>query len=204
MKTQSMLKTTLVALAASTIALAAPGSAAAQMSGADVWARECGRCHRIQPPTRFDARHWEAIVGHMALTARLTSDEEDAVLEFLMGAARRIAAAQPEKGPLEVARLASLDLAVALAGLPDGRDVFIRQCVACHGESGKGDGPAAIAFDPKPANLTDSSRMGALTDDQLLEVLRNGKGPMPAFGKLLSDEDILAVLEYVRALSSKP
>lgn len=204
MKTQSTLKTTLVAMAGAALALAAPGPAAAQASGADVWARECGRCHRIQPPTRFDARHWEALVAHMALTARFTTEEEEAVKEFMMGAARRIASAQPEKGPMEVAQLASLDLAAALAGLPDGRDVFMHQCVACHGESGKGDGPAAIAFDPKPANLTDPNRIGVLTDDQILEVLRNGKGPMPAFGKLLSDQDILAVLEYVRSLSPKP
>ncbi len=35
-----------------------------------------------------------------------------------------------------------------------GRDAFVRYCSACHGEGGRGDGPAAAVLQPPPADLT--------------------------------------------------
>jgi mono/diheme cytochrome c family protein len=35
-----------------------------------------------------------------------------------------------------------------------GRDLFLRYCASCHGVGGKGDGPAAAALQPPPADLT--------------------------------------------------
>lgn len=196
------LKSTLTALAGLAVVFAAPDSASAQESGTEVWARSCGRCHRIQPPNKYDARHWEAIVGHMALNARLTSDEEDAVREFLMGAARSIASERPSMEPREVAVMAAVDLAAVAASLEiDGAELYARQCVACHGETGKGDGPAAAAFNPKPVDLTDAGYMSTLTPQALLKVLAAGKGAMPGFGATLSPEELEALAAYVRSLS---
>lgn len=176
--------------------------ASAQESGAEVWARACGRCHRAQPPNKYDADTWHAIVGHMALNARLTSDEEDAVREFLMGAARRVTM-EPAQEPTEPARLASADPTFIPVGAPsNGADLFAKQCAPCHGSEGKGDGPAAVALTPRPPDLTDPERMGKLTDEQLLELLSKGKGAMPGFAALLSPEELAAVLEYVRSLSA--
>ncbi len=196
------LKTTLTALAGLAVVLAAPEPASAQESGAEVWGRTCARCHRMQPPSKYDARHWEAIMGHMALNARLTSDEEDAVREFLMAAARRIASEQPSTEPSVVAEMAARDLAVVAASLQvDGKEVYDGQCAACHGKSGEGDGPAAMVFDPKPTDLTDADYMGTLTREALLKVLADGKGDMPGYSALLSQEELEALAEYVRSLS---
>jgi len=205
MNKQSMLRMARPVLAGLAIALAAPGVLTAQESGADVWARACGRCHRIQPPTRYDARHWEAIIGHMALNARLTTDEEAAVREFLMGAARRIAVRPEEEVPRELGQLASLDLSAIVALTDsDGAELFKRQCVACHGDSGEGNGPAAVAFNPKPADLTDGKVIGALTDDELVGILSGGKGSMPAFSALLTPDQIRTLVGYIRTLSRDP
>ena len=88
------------------------------------------------------------------------------------------------------------------AGAPrNPAELFQRQCVACHGKKGKGDGPAAPAMNPRPANLTDPERIGALSDEELIEVLTKGKGAMPSFGALLSPEEIDAMARYVRELS---
>ena len=38
-----------------------------------------------------------------------------------------------------------------------GKDLFITNCASCHGDSAKGDGPAAAALDPAPANLQDTT-----------------------------------------------
>lgn len=52
-----------------------------------------------------------------------------------------------------------MDLKAALAGSPEmmarGRESFAANCVACHGAAGKGDGPAAVALNPKPRDFAE-------------------------------------------------
>lgn len=84
-----------------------------------------------------------------------------------------------------------------------GTEVFRRQCAPCHGNEGKGNGPAAVAFNPPPADLTDSARIGLLGDEELVAVIGNGRASMPAFAPLLSPEELQAVAAYVRRLSEK-
>ena len=42
------------------------------------------------------------------------------------------------------------------------------------------------------------------TDEQLLDVIRHGKGAMPAWGNVLSEAEIQAVLKHVRSLAQPP
>jgi mono/diheme cytochrome c family protein len=51
-----------------------------------------------------------------------------------------LAVAQPPSSPSEAVSV--------------GRDAFVRYCSACHGEGGRGDGPAAATLQPPPADLT--------------------------------------------------
>jgi mono/diheme cytochrome c family protein len=84
--------------------------------------------------------------------------------------------------------------------LARGEVVVKERCVLCHGESGKGDGPGGAALNPKPRNWTDHAYMGTKTDDQLYEVIFNGKGSMPAWGKtgILSESEIRSAIMKVR------
>ena len=36
--------------------------------------------------------------------------------------------------------------------------LYQSRCASCHGDTGRGDGPAAVALDPKPTNFRDASR----------------------------------------------
>jgi mono/diheme cytochrome c family protein len=90
------------------------------------------------------------------------------------------------------------------AGDDLGKKVYLERCALCHGPQGKGDGTAAAGLDPKPRNHTDGSYMNGRTNDELLTVIRNGKGAMPAWGTILSDQEIHAVLGYVRTLAQPP
>lgn len=81
--------------------------------------------------------------------------------------------------------------------------LFEQLCVACHGKTGRGDGPAAVALNPKPADLGDPKFHGARTDAQLLEVIASGKGLMPPLGKQLSKEQIESLVRYIRSLKRK-
>ena len=51
-------------------------------------------------------------------------------------------------------------------------------CVTCHGAKGKGDGAAAVALNPKPADWT-SKRVQDESDGELFWKISNGRGAMP-------------------------
>jgi mono/diheme cytochrome c family protein len=90
------------------------------------------------------------------------------------------------------------------AGGDLGAQVYASRCALCHGATGHGDGPASASLNPHPRNHTDGAYMNSRTDAQLLEVIRNGKPPMPAWGSVLSEEEIQAVLKHVRSLAVPP
>ncbi len=193
-------KRTSVACAVFVALLAASTTVRAQQSGVELWSQTCSRCHMMQPANRYTADQWETIMVDMRLAARLSADEAEAILNFLKGGARRVAASGASPAPAVLARLASTELLLPTAALT-GAEVFAQQCVACHGKEGKGNGPAASALNPRPADLTDQERMNSVNDEALFELIRDGKGTMPGFGSLLEPEELVAVRDYVRALS---
>lgn len=91
-----------------------------------------------------------------------------------------------------------------------GKAWFLFGCLACHGEAGKGDGPASKSFNPLPRDLTDAQYMQGptVTDDYLFTVIKTGgmafqKPNMPGWGHLMKDEDIWNVIAYIRTLVMK-
>lgn len=65
----------------------------------------------------------------------------------------------------------------------DGPEMFRSYCAPCHGRTAKGDGPAAAALNPKPANLTEfAKRRNGTFSAKDFEDKLNGQGMMPAHG----------------------
>lgn len=83
-----------------------------------------------------------------------------------------------------------------------GEKEFKTNCTACHGKSGKGNGPAAIALNPRPANLT-SKKVQAQSDGALFWKIKNGKGSMPTWGKSLKPQQVWALVSYIKTDLSK-
>jgi len=188
-------KQTLV-LALGAIIVFVPTKALAQSSGVEIWSQRCGMCHNQQPADRYTADKWGSIMTHMTLTARLTSAQAEEVLNFLKAGARQVAVQEaPGSRELTVASLSSVFLPVRA----EGKEVFAANCVACHGTSGEGNGPAAVAFNPPPSNLTDPEVTKNRSINDLVRAIATGKGGMPAFGASLSAEDLEAVAEYIRS-----
>jgi len=84
------------------------------------------------------------------------------------------------------------------AVIEQGEKVAKVNCVTCHGPRGKGDGVAAAALNPKPADWT-SSRVQGETDGELFWKISNGRGPMPPW-KHLPENDRWAVIRFIRSL----
>jgi mono/diheme cytochrome c family protein len=84
-----------------------------------------------------------------------------------------------------------------------GKKIYLANCMACHGTAGKGDGPAAVACNPKPKDLSDP-KISAQSDGELFYKLTKGKPPMPSFEKTLSDIDRWNAINYVRVLAPPP
>jgi mono/diheme cytochrome c family protein len=78
-----------------------------------------------------------------------------------------------------------------------GRALFQTNCVACHGQSGRGDGPAAATLLVKPADLTEHAQLHP--DADLFEWISNGKNQaMPAFSGKLSENERWHIINFIR------
>lgn len=72
-----------------------------------------------------------------------------------------------------------------------GRDVYMQECMTCHGSAGEGNMPGLPNFK--------ESQTLFKTDNELIDIIRDGRGVMPSFGGLLTDDDIRDVASYLRS-----
>lgn len=70
-----------------------------------------------------------------------------------------------------------------------GEELYVDNCAACHQEGGEGTG-AYPMLDGNPFVTQDPER-------PIRQVI-NGQGAMPGFGNSLSDEEIAAIVSYIR------
>jgi mono/diheme cytochrome c family protein len=89
--------------------------------------------------------------------------------------------------------------------LERGRELYKANCVACHGESGKGDGPGAGVLKPPPRDHTDRAYMSTLSDKDIADIIRmggaiRGKPLMPSHPQI-TGADLDSLVAYVRSLS---
>jgi copper transport protein len=86
-----------------------------------------------------------------------------------------------------------------------GAALYQAHCLACHGATGKGDGPVGITLNPRPADLSQHAIPGVHTDGQLYEWITNGfpNSVMPAFKDRLTNDERWHLVNYVRTLAPK-
>ncbi len=89
------------------------------------------------------------------------------------------------------------------ASIDRGRQLFGASCAVCHGETGRGDGPAAVTLSIRPANLYE--HIPFHPDQFFVRVITNGlSGVMPAFGSQISEEDRWNILNFLRDQFGQP
>jgi mono/diheme cytochrome c family protein len=82
------------------------------------------------------------------------------------------------------------------------KDLYLDNCVQCHGASGKGDGTEAHLHDPRPSDLSDRPHAAAITDGELFFKISQGRKPMPAFKKRLTEDQRWQLVLFVRSFSA--
>lgn len=89
--------------------------------------------------------------------------------------------------------------------LERGRALYAEHCASCHGATGAGDGPAAIAakLDPPPVAFTDGERARERSIFAYVQVLEQGLDgtSMASFADLLPPQDRWAVAAYAASLA---
>jgi mono/diheme cytochrome c family protein len=78
----------------------------------------------------------------------------------------------------------------SLERISAGEKLFSTNCATCHGARGAGDGPAAIALNPKPRNLQTEPFKGGTEPAKIFATISNGlKGTnMPGFSQIAEDD----------------
>ncbi len=98
--------------------------------------------------------------------------------------------------------------------LVNGRAVYYRNCVFCHGDNMQGDGLFAHGFDPQPANFDDPTTIAMLQESYLFwRVAKGGPGlpdeatpwasAMPAWETSLSEEQIWDVILFLYSFTGQ-
>jgi mono/diheme cytochrome c family protein len=75
---------------------------------------------------------------------------------------------------------------------------YAKHCASCHGKDGR-----ARTFKAKlnhARNLTDPEWQDRVSDERIFNSVMNGKGKMPEYSKKLSEQEINALVSYVRSL----
>jgi mono/diheme cytochrome c family protein len=90
------------------------------------------------------------------------------------------------------------------ASIKNGQTLYQTYCAPCHGNKGKGDGPASASLNPKPADHT-SAMVQAESDGTIYYKISEGHAhtAMPPFKAVLHPDQRWAIVNYMRTLAKK-
>jgi mono/diheme cytochrome c family protein len=94
----------------------------------------------------------------------------------------------------------------ALADAPvspasQGREIYVAKCQACHGERGRGDGPAARALPKKPRDYTSPAYWASVDDEQVKRIITGGLPGTIMRGFPMPADQLDDLLAYLKAFA---
>jgi mono/diheme cytochrome c family protein len=91
--------------------------------------------------------------------------------------------------PADVAKPAA---ATSKGGPKKGDQIFQTRCLICHNKQPGDNSPFG------PPNLFEAFKSKTITTPQAEQIIAKGKGQMPAFGTILSKDDMQSVISYLK------
>lgn len=70
------------------------------------------------------------------------------------------------------------EIEVSAEAMAEAKSFFDTTCSVCHGKTGKGDGPGAVALDPKPRDYTDKEWQKSISDEDIRKTILEGGAAM--------------------------
>jgi len=106
---------------------------------------------------------------------------------------------EPNSGQVAVQPDGGSDPALAQHGLDEVTLVAWQQnCTRCHGTIGRGDGPQGQSM--RATDLTNGAWQRAVSDTQIADAIKNGKGMMPKFN--LPESTVAGLVRLIRLLDA--
>ena len=90
-----------------------------------------------------------------------------------------------------------LGTAVCVHAQDDPASLYKSKCQVCHGPNGNGDTAAGKKLGAKDLHSPEVTKQ---SDAALFDIVKKGKGKMPAYNGKLTDDQIKALVKYIRAL----
>ncbi|WP_022662627.1 c-type cytochrome [Paucidesulfovibrio longus] len=137
----------------------------------------------------------------------LTPHERWAVIRYVRSIFSRPAMRDPDEGdvPAPYAGMTNPE-PQSIASLENGKHIFTRECLVCHGPAGRGEGPYADFLQPRPPDFGDGS-YGTVDkpdfkDDDYFWRVSEGLpwSAMPAWKVEYGEKEIWDVVHYVRTV----
>jgi mono/diheme cytochrome c family protein len=100
------------------------------------------------------------------------------------------------KAPAEADQIIN-PLKYSESNIRNGKKLFDSACWSCHGSDGKGNGPASVALQVKPADFSDI-QVQHQTDGAIYWKLSTGKGMMAGYSQTLSSTQRWQLVWYIR------
>jgi cbb3-type cytochrome c oxidase subunit III len=167
------------------------------------------------PPRNFTTAHRDVLTRERMITSvtygrpgtammsfrkRLSPEDIETVVDYIranfLGTAVPATAAPPPVAQVDM----SLPFPHGLRGdIDKGRAFFNNNCFTCHGREGNGQGPRSKFLVPKPRNFLTAESRRRFNRPALFKAVRDGVegSVMPSWGKVLTDQQIADVAEYV-------
>ncbi|MFP5354534.1 MAG: cytochrome c [Gemmatimonadota bacterium] len=97
---------------------------------------------------------------------------------------------------------AALDLPSRAIDLTAGRAIYEEHCAACHGVTGRGDGPNAAGMNPPPPALGDAATMADVSPALMFRITSVGIAgtPMVAWSEKLTPDQRWDVISYINLM----
>jgi cytochrome c oxidase cbb3-type subunit I/II len=177
--------------------------------GSELFAANCASCHGVAAGGKSETNDSllpkaADLLGSRYADERLSAILWNGIYGSAMPAWREYSQRDLRDLTVFVQHLPRADNSAQLdaSGMAKAEALFVQHCASCHGEQGDGQGPAAAALAPAPANF----HIEQPTNEMALRVLANGVPgtAMPTWTSQLSAADRQLLATYVRSLFGAP
>jgi cytochrome c oxidase cbb3-type subunit 2 len=132
----------------------------------------------------------------------MTEDQRWRVIRYIQEVFARPSMHDPDEGdpPADYADLTN-PVELTVEALDEGKQIFIRECMVCHGDAGRGNGPYINGLQPSPPDFGDGS-YGDFTDADYFWRISEGLpwSAMPSWKIEYSEVDRWKLVHYIRSV----